>query len=110
MLGTLPTAGSINKLSDCISKQAMGLPSHAALFCNGDKQTHDAGEQSDTFDEGGCQNHVHTDVASCFRLACDGGHGIFTDVTDTDTGADGGETCTHTCTQFADSKASGCLQ
>ena len=45
-------------------------------------------EKGDTFDECGDDNHVASDIASCFGLTGDGIHGRATDFTDTDTCAD----------------------
>ena len=61
---------------------------------NCDKQTYHDGEQGDTFNQGGSQDHVGTNVTSHFRLTGDGGHSVLTNVTDTETGANGCQTST----------------
>ena len=64
------------------------------------QQTNHNGEEGNTFDQGGCDNHVGTDVSTDFRLTCQGFQSTFTDVTDTQTCADGSDTGTDTGTHF----------
>ena len=72
-------------------------------LCNGDKQANYDSKQSYTFDKGGGQNHVGSDVTTSFGLACDGFNGTLTDVTDTKACCDGCNTCTKAGTHFTDS-------
>ena len=57
------------------------------------KQTCNGSQKGNTFYQGRGEDHVGTNVVRSFRLAGDAFHGAFTDLTDTDTCAYGGETC-----------------
>jgi len=69
---------------------------------NCDEQTDHNGEQGDTLDKSGGQDHVGTDVTGHFRLAGNGRHGITANVTNTETGTDGGETGTDSGAHLTD--------
>ncbi len=64
----------------------------SGLFnCN--EQTCYGSEKGNAFYECRGQDHVGTNVIRSFRLAGDTFYSAFTDLSDTDTGTDGGETC-----------------
>jgi hypothetical protein len=63
-----------------------GLVEHSEQTCNGS-------QKGNTFYEGRSQDHVGTNFVSSFRLAGNTFYSAFTDLSDTDTGTDGGETC-----------------
>jgi hypothetical protein len=66
------------------------------------KQTDDHGEEGNTFDESGSDNHSGTDSTSGFGLTCNAFHCALTDFADTETGTDGGKTCANTGTEYTD--------
>ena len=53
----------------------------------------EAAETRDALDQGRHDNHVRPDLARSFGLTADGLHGGRTDLSDTETRADGRETC-----------------
>lgn len=74
-----------------------------------DEQADHNGEQGDTLDKSGGQNHVGTDITGYFRLTGDGGHGVSADVTNTQTCADGGKTSTDAGTHLTNTQNGGCF-
>jgi len=50
-------------------------------------------EKGNTFNQSGRQDHVCTNLICGFRLTGNTFDSAFTDLTDTDTGTDGGKTC-----------------
>ena len=76
--------------------------SRGGVLCHSDEQTHHDTEQGDAFHEGGGQDHVGSDVACDFGLAGEGLESTLADFADTDTCADGRETCTNTSAHFTD--------
>jgi hypothetical protein len=66
----------------------------SGLFnCN--EQTCNGSQKGNAFYECRGQDHVGTNVIRSFGLAGDTFYSAFTDLADTDTGTDGGETCTN---------------
>ncbi len=57
------------------------------------EQTGHRSEKGDPFHQRRSEDHVGTNVVRSFGLAGDAFYGTFTDLTDTDTGADRGKTC-----------------
>ena len=65
------------------------------------QDTCDNPEQSHTFYEGGCQDHVRTDITRCFRLTGDAFNSATTDLTDTYACAESCETCANGATSLS---------
>lgn len=65
------------------------------------QQTSYSGQQGNTFYEGGSQDHSTADVVSSFRLAGDAFSSAFTNLTNTDTSANSGQTSTDSTTEVA---------
>jgi hypothetical protein len=61
------------------------------------KQTCNGSQKGNPFHQCRGEDHVSTNVVRSFRLAGDAFYGAFTDLTDTDTGANGRKTCAN-CT------------
>jgi hypothetical protein len=79
------------------SPTASRRPIELFLACRGNEKRQYHCYQGCTFYEGCSQDHVSTDVAHCFWLAGDAFYGFTTNRSYTDTGADGGQTCSNCC-------------
>jgi hypothetical protein len=66
-------------------------------FLEYSEQTGNRSQKRNTFYEGRCQDHVTANVVRSFRLTGNSVYCAFTDLADTDTGADGCKACTQ-CT------------
>ncbi len=75
--------------------------SRKQLLWSGNEEGQYHANQGSTLHESGCQDHVCADIACCFRLACNTFYCFTTDLTDTKTCADYGQTCTNCCVHNA---------
>jgi len=70
---------------------------HFLLTGGGHEERQHHGYQRCALYESSGKNHVSADVAHCFGLAGNSFYGFTTNRTYTDTGADGGQTCSNCC-------------
>lgn len=73
----------------------------ALVLSNSNQKTNYDCEKGNPFNEGGSQNHVRSDVPTCFGLASDRFQRPFTNVTDTKTRTNSGDTSTNASTHLA---------
>ena len=75
-----------------------------------DEQAKHNGEEGDAFHQSGGDNHRRADVATGFGLTGHAFHSALADFTDTDTGSDGSQTGSDSCSQVTPGDAGHCLQ
>ena len=73
---------------------------HLSELLDDGQKADNHGEECNTFNEGGCNDHGRTDVATSFWLTGHTFHSTLTNLTDTQTCSDSGQTCSDGCTEI----------